>query len=396
MDGKTIRERLQNDLDRLRSPEGYLRAGAPRYSTLFGRDALISAWQTLSLDPSIAAATLRVLASYQGSRVNPKSEEEPGKILHEHRFDAASRSELPQWDFPYYGSIDSTPLFLIVASEYLRETKDLRLAKDLWPSVAAAYRWMEIYGDVDGDDFVEYERKNPNGLFHQGWKDGSDDHLGIRPPVALVEVQGYACAAHQAFAFLAEALGRKDRVEGALQAAKRIRQRVNDAFWMEDQGFFAIALDGTKRMRRAITSNPGHLLLCGAAEPRRISPVIQRFFRDDLWTPYGVRTHATSEPDFDALSYHQGTVWPHDNWFLYRGLLAVGRREEAERIRGALLRAYRELGKMPEHYAVVDDKLVDLSIAAPNVGVRANPLQAWASGGLLDMISRDAGSRLTL
>jgi len=396
VDGKTIRERLQNDLDRLRSADGYLRAGAPRYSTLFGRDALISAWQTLSLDPSIAAATLRVLASYQGSRVNPKSEEEPGKILYEHRFDAASRSELPRWDFPYYGSIDSTPLFLIVASEYLRETKDLRLAKDLWPSVAAAYRWMEIYGDVDGDDFVEYERKNPNGLFHQGWKDGSDDHLGIRPPVALVEVQGYACAAHQAFAFLAEALGRKDRVEGALQAAKRIRQRVNDAFWMEDQGFFAIALDGTKRMRRAITSNPGHLLLCGAAEPRRINPVIQRFFRDDLWTPYGVRTHATSEPDFDALSYHQGTVWPHDNWFLYRGLLAVGRREEAERIRGALLRAYRELGKMPEHYAVVDDKLVDLSIAAPDVGVRANPLQAWASGGLLDMISRDAGSSLTL
>ena len=396
MDGKTIRERLQKDLDRLRSPDGYLRAGAPRYSTLFGRDALISAWQTLSTDPSIAAATLRVLASYQGSRVNPKSEEEPGKILHEHRFDAASRAELPQWDFPYYGSVDSTLLFLIVASEYLRETKDLRLVAELWPSLVAAYRWMEVYGDLDGDDFVEYERKNPNGLFHQGWKDGSVDHLGIRPPVALVEVQGYACAAHQAFAFLAEALNRKDRVEGALQAAKRIRYRLNDVFWMEDQGFFAIALDGTKRLRRAITSNPGHLLLCGAAEPRRINPIIQRFFRDDLWTPYGVRTHATSEPDFDAMSYHQGTVWPHDNWFLYRGLLAVGRREEAERIRGALLLAYRELGKMPEHYAVVDDKLVDLSIAAPNVGVRANPLQAWASGGLLDMISRDEGSRLTL
>jgi len=396
VDGKTIRERLQKDLDRLRSPAGYLRAGAPRYSTLFGRDALISAWQTLSIDASIAAATLRVLASYQGSRVNPKSEEEPGKILHEHRFDAASRAELPQWDFPYYGSVDSTLLFLIVASEYLRETKDLRLVEELWPSLVAAYRWIQFYGDVDGDDFVEYERKNPNGLFHQGWKDGSVDHLGIRPPVALVEVQGYACAAHQAFAFLAEALDRKDRVEGALQAAKRIRHRLNDVFWMEDQGFFAIALDGTKRLRRAITSNPGHLLLCGAAEPRRINPIIQRFFRDDLWTPYGVRTHATSEPDFDAMSYHQGTVWPHDNWFLYRGLLAVGRREEAERIRGALLLAYRELGKMPEHYAVVDDKLVDLSIAAPNVGVRANPLQAWASGALLDMISRDGGSRLTL
>jgi len=396
VDGKTIRERLQKDLDRLRSPAGYLRAGAPRYSTLFGRDALISAWQTLSIDASIAAATLRALASYQGSRVNPKSEEEPGKILHEHRFDAASRAELPQWDFPYYGSVDSTLLFLIVASEYLRETKDLRLVEELWPSLVAAYRWIQFYGDVDGDDFVEYERKNPNGLFHQGWKDGSVDHLGIRPPVALVEVQGYACAAHQAFAFLAEALDRKDRVEGALQAAKRIRHRLNDVFWMEDQGFFAIALDGTKRLRRAITSNPGHLLLCGAAEPRRINPIIQRFFRDDLWTPYGVRTHATSEPDFDAMSYHQGTVWPHDNWFLYRGLLAVGRREEAERIRGALLLAYRELGKMPEHYAVVDDKLVDLSIAAPNVGVRANPLQAWASGALLDMISRDGGSRLTL
>ena len=142
-------------------------------------------------------------------------------------------------------------------------------------------------------------------------------------------------------------------------------------------------------MRRAVTSNPGHLLLCGAVEPRRVPTVVARLFREDLWTRYGVRTHATSEPDFDPMSYHRGAVWPHDNWFLYRGLLAANRRAEAHRVREALLRTYGELGKIPELYAVVDDRLVDLSAPALNTKVRANPLQAWASAGLLDMISED-------
>jgi len=382
---------LHEDLDRLRSAEGYLRAGAPRYATLFGRDSLISAWQSLSFDPSIAAATLRVLATFQGRTVSTKSEEQPGKILHEHRFDAGSNAELPDWDFPYYGSVDSTLLFLIVASEYARKTDDTRLVTDLWPALVAAHHWIGAYGDIDGDGFVEYERKNPRGLFHQGWKDGSKNHLGIEPPVAMVEVQGYAYAAHRAFASLAEAHGDAE-VAGPVQAAADgLRGRLNESFWMDDRGFFALALDRRKRMRRAVTSNPGHLLLCGAVDPRRVPTVVARLFRDDLWTPYGVRTHATSEPDFDALSYHLGSVWPHDNWFLYRGLLAENRLAEARRVREALLLAFEELGKIPELYAVVDDKLVDLSASTLNREVQANPLQAWASAGLLDMISREGG-----
>jgi len=345
----------------------------------------------LSIDPSIALATLRILASYQGRGIDAKSEEEPGKILHEHRFDVASRAELPEWKFPYYGSVDSTLLFLIVAWEYVHRTGDLRASTDLWSAIVSAYRWVRVHSDQDADGFITYERKNPQGLFHQGWKDGSEDHLRIGPPVALVEVQGYAYAAHRAFASLAKMHGEDEQAAVALKIADGVRRRLNEVFWMPDLGFFGLALDGARQLRRAVTSNPGHLLLCRAVEARRIESTIARFFRDDLWTAYGMRTHATSEPDFDALSYHCGTIWPHDNWFLYRGLLAAGRKSEAKQIRDALLGVHRRLGKIPELYGVVDDKLVDLSAAPPHAPVCANTLQAWSSAGLLDMISQDEG-----
>jgi glycogen debranching enzyme len=380
---------LRQDLNRLKAPEGYLFAGAPRYKTLFGRDSLISAWQLIPTDPSIALATLRILASYQGRANDARSEEEPGKILHEHRFDVASQAEQPNWKFPYYGSVDSTLLFLIVAWEYVHQTGDVRMVTDLWPAIVSAYRWVLAQSDLDRDGFIAYQRKNPHGLFHQGWKDGSEDHLRIQPPVALVEVQGYAYAAHRAFASLAKTHGESDSAAAAAELAERLRGRLNEVFWMQDRGFFGLGLDGSKQLRRAVTSNPGHLLVCGAVEQRRIDSTIARFFRDDLWTAYGVRTHATSEPDFDPRSYHRGSIWPHDNWFLYRGLLAAGRKDEANRIREALLNAYRELGRIPELYAVVDAELVDLSTGPPGATVRANPLQAWASAGLLDMVYRE-------
>ena len=380
-----VERRLLEDLRSLRAPEGYLRAGSPRYHTLFGRDSLISAWQSLRVDPTIARDTLRVLASYQGHRVRPASEEEPGKILHEHRFDPASRAELPDWEFPYYGSVDSTPLFLIVGAAYVATTEDTGFLTEMWAAFGGAYRWMREFGDVDGDGFLEYARKNPRGLFHQGWKDGSDDHLRISPPVAMVEVQGYAYAAHRAFAALAGRLGESALVEEASAASDWLRGRLLRDFWLPDLRFFALALDGRKTPRRAITSNPGHLLATGILDRDFAEPVVRRLFQKDIWTPYGVRTHATSEPDFDPYGYHTGTVWPHDNWFLYRGLRAMGFREEAGRVRDALLRAYDDLGKIPELYAVVDERIVDLS-AKPVRGTRANPLQAWASAGLLDIV----------
>ena len=382
---EAIRARLREDLNQLRTPQGYLLAGKPRYATLFGRDSLIAAWQTLSFDPSIAAATLRILASLQGRRVDGTSEEEPGKILHEQRFDLHAQRELVDWKFPYYGSVDSTPLFLIVADAYVESTGDASLFEELWDSFDAAYRWMIEFGDRDADGYVEYERRNPHGLFHQGWKDGSEDHLRIEPPVAMVEVQGYAVAAHRAYARLARRRGASTAADRAEAAAAKTRAALNRDFWMPERRFFALALNGSKRPRDAITSNPGHLLAMDAVAPDRMSPLVERLFEPDLWTPYGIRTHASSEPDFDPYGYHTGTVWPHDNWFIYKGLRSHGHESEALRIRDALLRTWQELGKIPELYAVVDGVLVDLSRSGSRTA--SNPLQAWSSAGLLDMLS---------
>jgi glycogen debranching enzyme len=385
LDLELVRRRLLEDLARLKAPEGYLRAGAPRYSTLFGRDSLIAGWQTLGVDPSIAKATLRILARFQGKTFSTRAEEQPGKILHEYRFDPEARKELPDWDFPYFGSIDSTPLFLIVAHEYVRRTGDERLINDLWTNLEAAYRWMVELGDKDADGYVEYERTNPRGLLHQGWKDGVEDHLRVTPPVALVEVQGYVFAAHRAYAALARRRGDANIAEQAESVATRLRQALNRDFWMPDLTYFAMALDGSKRPRRAITSNPGHLLVVDAVEERHLNLLIRRLFKEDLWTPYGIRTHSVSESDFDPYGYHTGTVWPHDNWFIYKGLRAQGHESEAARIKDALLKVWDELGKIPELYSVVDGNLLDLSQEGrPAI---ANHLQAWSSAGLLDMVA---------
>ncbi len=381
-----VRRALRSDIDSLRAPEGYLFAGSPRYRTLFGRDSLISAWQTLTTDPTIAKATLQILATYQGRESHARSEEEPGKILHEHRFDVESRKELPDWDFPYYGSIDSTPLFLVVAAEYARTTADWRLIDDLWAAVEAAYRWMVHYGDKDGDGFLEYERTNSRGLLHQAWKDGIDDHIRVRPPVAMIEVQGYAVAAYRAYAVLAHRRGARDAANAAMTKATSLLEALNRDFWMADRKFYALALDGSKRQRTAITSNPGHLLLTDAVPKERIRLVVARLFESDMWTPYGMRTHATSEPDFLPGSYQTGGVWPHDNWFFARGLLGQGHGEEAKRILQALLRAYKEMGRIPECYAVDGETLVDLSDPSRKEW-RSNPLQAWSSAALLDLLS---------
>jgi len=382
---RELRRELLADLEKLRDPAGYLRAGWPRYNTLFGRDSLISAWQTLEIDPSIARATLLVLAKYQGTSIDDSSEEQPGKILHEYRFDPAAQAELPGWKFPYYGSIDSTPLFLVVASAYVARTGDRELLSHLWPAIEAAHAWMRKFGDTDGDGFLEYRSRNPRALFHQGWKDGSEDHLKISPPVALVEVQGYAILAHRGFADLAERRGMSAEAGRARELAAGLQGALARAFWWPAEGTFYLALDGAKRPRTAVTSNPGHLLITGALEQRTARSVVDRLFRNDMWTPYGVRTHATTEPDFNAYGYHMGPVWPHDNWILYKGLQSMGFHREATRIREALLNAHDTLGKIPELYAVVDDSIVDLS-KSPIAGTQSNPVQAWASAGLLEMI----------
>lgn len=385
MNIKEIKRKLLQDIKKLKSPGGYLNAGYPRYNTLFGRDSVISAWQMLEIDSSIAQNTLQILAKYQGKKINPRAEEEPGKILHEHRFDPEERAKSPHWSFPYYGSVDSTPLFIILAREYFRLTNDENFLLRIWTEIEAAFRWITDYGDADGDGYVEYKKKNPYGLFHQGWRDGVENHLKIKPPVAIVEVQGYVFGAFKGIISLAENLGENTISELALVRAETLKRDFNRDFWMENKGYFALALDGEKKQRSAVTSNPGHLLFTGILSKDKVRPLISRLFQRDLWTPYGLRTHSSKEPDFDPYSYLCGTIWPHDNWIVYKGLKAMGFDRYANRIKKGMLRTYAELGRIPELYAVVRGKLVDLSQSSVK-GVSANPLQAWSSAGLLEML----------
>ena len=393
MNIEKVRQRLLCDIEKLKAPGGYLNAGYPRYNTLFGRDSLIAAWQMLKIDASIARATLQILARYQGDAVDPRSEKEPGKILHEYRFDPEEQAELPEWDFPYYGSVDSTPLFINLAREYLQQTNDRTFLSRMWSNIKAAFKWIIDYSDADGDNYVEYQRKNPHGLFHQGWRDGVKDHLKIKLPVAIVEVQGYVFAAFKSIISLAQDLGENSISTAALARAETLKRKFNSDFWMEREEYFALALDGEKKQRKAVTSNPGHLLFTGIVYRDKVRRLISRLFQPDLWTPYGLRTHSSKEPDFDPYSYHCGTIWPHDNWIAYKGLKALGFSDHANQMKMALLRAFKELGKIPELYAVVKGKIVDLSESSVK-GVSANPLQAWSSAGLLEMLWEDSSSIL--
>lgn len=380
-----IRRRLLRDINELKAPEGYLKAGYPRYHTLFGRDSLISALQLLSIDPAVARSTLQILAKYQGKALNPRAEEEPGKILHEHRFDLTEQAKLPEWDFPYYGSVDSTPLFIILAGRYIQQTGDRAFLAKIWNNIEAAFSWIATYGDVDGDGYIEYERKNPHGLFHQGWRDGIEDHLKITPPVAIVEAQGYAYAAYQSIIRLSRNLGHNDIFNQAFSKAQSLKRTFNTDFWWGKEKYYVLALDGAKNQRKAIASNPSHLLFTGIVGEDQINPLVHRLFRPDLWTPFGIRNHSSEEPDFDPYSYHHGSIWPHDNWIAYHGLTTLGLTSYASDIKKALLKAYVQLGKIPELYTVVKKKIVDLSNSEAK-GVSANSLQAWASAGLLEML----------
>ncbi|MGD8505636.1 MAG: amylo-alpha-1,6-glucosidase, partial [Candidatus Bathyarchaeota archaeon] len=327
-------------------------------------------------------------ARYQGEALNPRAEEEPGKILHEHRFDPKRQAELPEWDFPYYGSVDSTPLFIILASKYYQQTGDRTFLSKNWGNIKAAFNWITNYGDFDGDGYVEYERKNPHGLFHQGWRDGVEDHLKIKPPVAIAEAQGYVYAAYGSIISLAKSLSQNEVSRIALSRAQVLKRKFNRDFWMAKEKYFALALDGEKKQREAVTSNSGHLLFTGIIAKDKMKPLISRLFQQDLWTPYGLRNHSSEEYDFDPYSYHCGTIWPHDNWIAYKGLKALGFSSDVNRIKKALLRVYTKLGKIPELYAVVEDKIIDFS-ESPMENISANPLQAWASAGLLEMIWED-------
>ncbi|MGQ4833964.1 MAG: amylo-alpha-1,6-glucosidase [Candidatus Asgardarchaeia archaeon] len=388
-DFNDVKLMLQQNLNLLRDKSGYLRAGYPRYFTLFGRDSIISSLQLLSFDTTIAKATLLTLARYQGKKVDNMSEEEPGKILHEHRFEEEEQQKMPQWKFPYYGSVDSTPLFIILAKEYLDKTKDTKTVRIIFKNLVAAYHWIVTYGDKDHDGFIEYKRLNPYGLFHQGWRDGILDHLRIMPPVAIVEVQGYVYAAYRSLIEIMKKLeiDDEDLINELEERSEKLKLLFNEIFWIEMDEYFALALDGKKRVIRSISSNPGHLLFTGIIDQRRAIKVANRIFQDDIWTPYGFRTCSEKSPKFNPVSYHNGTIWPHDNWFLFHGAFKLGLKNYSRRIRDAILRAYTKLKKIPEFYGYYRGKLIDLSEPNKYTGKPiANPIQAWSTGALLDML----------
>jgi glycogen debranching enzyme len=361
---------------------GIIAAGIPWYVAPFGRDTLITSHQMLMLSPRPARESLQVLAEYQGTKVDDWRDEDPGKILHEIRKgELASSGYLPHT--PYYGSVDSTPWFLILLAQYFRWTNDLGFVKDLLPAAEAALTWIDEYGDLDGDGFVEFKSRAPRGLRNQGWKDAHDsvmhtDGTIADVPIALAEVQAYVYMAKVRMADVYAALGDFERSVRLKDQATVLRRRFQDAFWMEGEGFFAGALDGDKQQVKTIVSNPGHGLYCGIVEPGRAEAVASRLFEPDMFSGWGIRTMSKDAVGYNPMSYHNGTVWPHDNALIAAGLKRYGFLDATNRIATAMFEAaqYTDYMRLPELFCGFTRRTPSPPVQYP---VACSP-QAWAAG----------------
>ncbi|WP_299563880.1 glycogen debranching N-terminal domain-containing protein [uncultured Mycolicibacterium sp.] len=368
----------------------FVAAGAPWFMTLFGRDSLLTAWMALPIDVGLSIGTLQKLAETQGRVEDPITEEQPGRIMHEVRRGPASADALG--GSVYYGSIDSTPLFVMLLAECWRWGADEEFVRSLLPAADAALRWADRYGDRDGDGFIEYRRATDRGLINQGWKDsfdGINDAAGrcAEPPIALCEVQGYWYAALRARAALAEAFDEPATAERLRARAEALRTRFERAFWLPERGWYAVALDGNKRQIDALTSNIGHCLWTGIASDEHAAAVIEKLASEQMDSGFGLRTLATGMGAYNPMSYHNGSVWPHDTAIAVAGLLRYahlpGAVELAERLSLGLLDAATAFGgRLPELYCGFPRSQFPAPVPYPT---SCSP-QAWASAAPLLLV----------
>jgi glycogen debranching enzyme len=355
-------------------------AGMPWFMTVFGRDTIVTCLQTLLFGPELAVTALQALRGLQATVDDPTRDAEPGKIVHEVRSGKAART----WHGTYYGTVDATPLYLILLSEVWRWTDDATLVHDFKDSALRALEWIATRGDLDGDGFVEYQKRSRRGLDNQSWKDSFDsqrfsDGRIAEPPIAPCEVQGYVYDAKRRMAELAREVWRDRELADRLEReAEQLRQQFNEVFWIDDRhGYYALALDGEHRPVDSLSSNIGHLLWSGIVPPTRVDAIVDQLMSDVLWSGWGVRTMSTDDRGYNPLAYHNGTVWPHDNSLIAWGLARYGRWPEAQRIIRQMMTAGRHFEyQLPEVFAGMARAETRFPIAYPTA---ARP-QAWAAG----------------
>ncbi|WP_426227033.1 glycogen debranching N-terminal domain-containing protein [Pseudarthrobacter sp. DSP2-3-2b1] len=360
-------------------------AGAPWFMALFGRDSLLSSYMSLLVDSTLAVGTLQTLASIQGTKVDNDSEEEPGRIPHEVRLGVTAGMALG--GTAYYGTADATPLFVSVLGELSRWGLSDDIIESLLPHADRALEWMEKYGDRDGDGFVEYMRPNPHGLLNQGWKDSWDginfaDGRMAEPPTALCEVQGYVYSAYVARSLLARSAGDTEKELYWAERAATLKKAFNEKFWLPDKGYFAVALDKDKNPVDACTSNMGHCLWVGIVDEDKAPSVVEHLMSPEMFSGWGIRTLASNMGAYNPVSYHNGSVWPHDSALVATGLMRYGFVAEAKRLaRGIFDAAAHFDGQLPELFCGFDRSEFYGPVPYPTA---CSP-QAWAAAAPIQL-----------